>query len=168
MKKTLLICALIYSYINTQAQSPIKYTAKIETGYHFIFARLLKDMPEDGVSYHRPHGLSDGIDLSFVNGVSLRNNLRLGLGISYLDYKQMDGYAIFGDLEYLTGKRKVSPVFNIMIGKSYVNDISDNTFVDFTGGVEHKVGKKLSLQYKVGLRFVHHSVFLPVRIGARL
>lgn len=162
MKKTLLICGLIYCFISAQAQSPIKYTAKVETGYHSIFARLLKDMPED-----RWNGLSDGIDLSFVNGVSLRNSLRLGLGLSYLDYERMDGYAIFGDLEYLTGKRKVSPVFNIKIGKSYVNNISDNTFVDFTGGVEHKVGKKISLQYKVGLRFVHHSIFLPVRIGAR-
>lgn len=167
MKKTLLVCGLIYCFVHTHAQSQVRYTAKVETGYHFIFARLLKDMPEDGVPNHRRHGLSDGVDLSFVNGVSFRNNLRLGLGISYLNYKQMNGYAIFGDLEYLTGKRKVSPIFNIKIGKSNVNNISDNIFVDFTGGVEHKVWTKLSLQYKVGLRFVHNSIFLPVRIGAR-
>jgi len=167
MKKTLLCCALIYASINLYGQSQLKYTAKVEAGYHFIFARLLKDMPEDAVSYLRPHGISDGIDLSFVNGISFRNNLRLGLGIAYLNYKQINGYTIFGDLEYVVGKNKVSPVVNLKIGKSYVNNIGDNTFVDFTGGVEHKVGKKLSLQYKTGLRFVHHSIFLPILIGAK-
>jgi hypothetical protein len=84
-----------------------------------------------------------------------------------LNYKQINGYAIFGDLEYVAGKNKISPIVNLKIGKSYVNNIGDNTIVDFSGGVEHKVGKKLSLQYKTGLRFVHHSIFLPIRIGAK-
>ncbi len=167
MKRTLLCCTLIYVSLNLPAQSQIKYTGKVEAGYQFHLAMFLKDSPADEVQYHWWDGLQDGIDVSFVNGISLRNNLRFGVGISYLNYKQGNGYAVFGDMEFVATKNKVSPVVNLKIGKSYVNNIADNNFIDISGGVEHKVGQKLSLQYKTGLRFVHNSMFLPIRIGVR-
>ena len=171
MKKMLLICGLIYSFINTHAQSQIKYTAKIEAGYQFFLSRPVKyDIGEGWFGYQLGEK-PNGIDLSLINGISFKNNLRLGLGVSYLNYERINGYAVFGDLEYATTKAKISPLFNLKIGRSHINNQyingSTETVIDISGGVEHKVGKKLCLQYKAGFRFVHQSIFLPVRIGAR-
>ncbi|QNN43677.1 hypothetical protein [Pedobacter roseus] len=171
MKKTLLCCALIYASINTYAQSQIKYTAKIEAGYQFFLSRPIKYDVGEGWLGYQLNGKPNGIDLSFINGVSFRDNLRLGLGVSYLNYEHINGYSVFGDLEYITTKAKISPLFNLKIGRSHINNQYTNgstaTVVDFSGGVEHKIGAKLSLQYKAGFRFVHQSIFLPIRIGLR-
>ncbi|TBO43561.1 hypothetical protein [Pedobacter kyonggii] len=172
MKKMLLIGGLIYSFINTRAQSQIKYTAKVETGYQFFLSRPVRyDIGEGWLGYQLG-GKPNGVDLSLINGISFKNNLRLGLGVSYLNYERINGYAVFGDLEYVTAKAKISPLFNLKIGRSHINNQYTNgsteTFVDISGGVEHKVGKKLNLQYKAGFRFVHQSIFLPIRIGVRL
>jgi len=79
MKKMLLFGGLIYSFINTHAQSQIKYTAKVEAGYQFFLSRPVKyDIGEGWLGYQlgeRPNG----IDLSLINGISFKNNLRLGL-----------------------------------------------------------------------------------------
>ncbi|ARS39104.1 hypothetical protein CA265_05205 [Sphingobacteriaceae bacterium GW460-11-11-14-LB5] len=171
MKRTLLCCTLIYVSLNLHAQSQIKYTGKIETGYHLFLARPLKIDIGEGWMGYQLGGTPNGVDLSLINGVSYKENLRLGLGISYVNYRGINGYSVFGDLEYVTVKARIAPVFNLKIGSSHINNQyangSTGTVVDFSGGVEHKVGKKLSLQYKAGFRFVHQSIFLPIRIGVR-
>ncbi|TCD17644.1 hypothetical protein EZ456_22775 [Pedobacter psychrodurus] len=171
MKKILFCSALVYASLNLCAQSQIKYTGKIETGYHIFLARPLKIDAGEGWMGYQLVGTPNGLDLSLVNGVSFKDNLRLGLGVSYLNYGGINGYSVFGDLEYVTIKARIAPVFNLKIGSSHINnqygDGSTETVVDFSGGVEHRVGKKLSLQYKAGFRFVHQSIFLPIRIGAR-
>jgi len=171
MKKTLIICGLIYSFFNTQAQSQVKYTAKLETGYQIFLSRPVKYDVGEGWLGYQLGGNPNGVDLSLVNGISFKNNIRLGLGVSYLNYDRINGYAVFGDLEYVTTNAKISPLFNLKIGGSHINNQypggSTDTFVDLSGGVEHKIGKKLCLQYKVGFRVAHQSIFLPVRIGAR-
>ncbi|SDE17444.1 hypothetical protein [Pedobacter soli] len=171
MKKTLLVCGLIYCFVNSQAQSPIKYTAKVEAGYHLFLSRPLKIDAVDGGIGYQLGGKPNGLDLSLVNGISLKRNVRLGLGISYLNYEGINGFSVFGDFDYVIIKASLAPVFNLKLGSSHINNqyVNGSTvaFVDFSGGVEHKVGEKLSIQYKAGFRFVHQSIFLPIRIGAR-
>jgi hypothetical protein len=171
MKKILLCSVLVYASINAYAQSQIKYTAKVEAGYQFFLSRPVKYDVGEGWLGYQLGGKPNGVDLSLINGISFKNNLRLGLGVSYLNYERLNGYAVFGDLEYVTARAKISPLFNLKIGRSHVNNQyingSTETFVDISGGIEHKVWGKLSLQYKAGFRFVHQSMFLPVRIGAR-
>jgi hypothetical protein len=171
MKKTLLISVLICSFINAPAQSQIKYIGKVEVGYHIFLSRPVKYDVGEGWLGYQLGGKPNGVDLSLVNGVSFKNNLRLGLGVSYLNYEGINGYSIFGDLEYAATGGKMYPVFNFKSGRSHINNQYQNgateTFIDLSGGIEHKVGKKLCLQYKAGFRVVHQSIFLPIRIGAR-
>jgi len=169
MKKILLMSTLVYISISVHAQ--IKYTAKIEAGYHLFLSRPIKADAGEGWKGYELNNKPNGIDLNIVNGISLKNNFRIGVGVGYLNYEGINGYSIFGDLEYAGSGSKFAPLFNLKIGSSHINNQYENgstsTFVDLSGGVEHKIGEKMSLQYKVGFRAVHQSIFLPIRIGAR-
>jgi len=171
MKKIFLCFVLVNVFLTVAAQSLVKYTGKVETGYHFFLSRPLKADAGEGWKGYQLNNNPAGIDLNIVNGISFRNNLRLGLGAGYLNYEGTKGYAVFGDLEYLTSGTKTSPLFNLKIGRSHINNQYDGgstgSFVDVSGGVEHQVFKKVSLQFKAGFRFVHQSIFLPVRVGIR-
>jgi len=169
MKKIILFLLFISAFSN--ANSQFRYTAKIESAYHIFLSRPVRvDAGLDWRGYElaeRPNGFEVGV----VNGVSFKGNFRFGLGLSYLNYEGINGNSIYGDVEVATSKARLSPVFNLKIGRSHINnqyeDGSTSSFVDISGGLERKVSEKISLQFKLGFRAVHQSIFFPIRIGAR-
>lgn len=169
MKKILL--SISFSLLVMTSFSQIKYAAKVETGYHIFLSRPIKVEPGSDWRGYQLNNNQGGIDLSFINGVSFKNNLRLGIGVGYLNYEGINGYSFFGDIEFATSKDRVSPLFNLKIGQSHINNQYNNgstdSFVDFGVGIEYRISKKFGLQVKAGFRFVHQSAFLPIRIGAR-
>jgi len=169
MKKNSLLLIFICLSLMTNAQ--IRYTAKVEAGYEFFLSRPVKVDPGPDWRGYQLDKEPNGLDVSVINGLSFNEYLRLGLGVGYLKYGKIDGYSIFCDLECITSKDKVSPLFNLKIGRSHINnqydDGSTDSLVDFTAGVEHRISKKISLQYKAGFRFVHQSIFLPIRMNVR-
>lgn len=173
MKRTLLAILLFFT-ISFGAKSQIKYTVKFEGGYQNFLSRNFEVYPgPDWKGYDLGENLG-AVDVSLVNGISYRDNLRLGVGVGYLRYnKNINGYSLFGDLEYVFGRKKVRPLLNLKIGRNYItNDYQQEEIpfdiVDVTAGAEVKLGQKLSGQFKLGLSFVGASYqFLPIRLGLR-
>ncbi|WP_316795660.1 hypothetical protein [Pedobacter agri] len=169
MKKFLF--SLIFGLVCLAGNAQIKYTGKVEIGRQIFLSRPIRVDPGPGWRGYQLNNNQSGLDLSIINGISFKNNLRLGFGVGYLNYEGINGYSFFGDLEFATSKDKVSPLFNLKIGQSHINNQYDNgstdSFVDFGAGIEYRISKKIGLQVKAGFRFVHQSIFLPIRIGAR-
>lgn len=167
--------ALILSFIIPfVVKSQLKYTAKLEVGYqNFLQRNFEVDPGPDWKGYDLGEDLG-AFDVSLVNGISYRDNLRLGFGVGYLNYnRNINGYTLFGDLEYVFASKKVRPLLNLKVGRNYItNDYQQEEvpfdIVDVALGIETKIKQKLSGQLKVGLNFVGVSYqFLPIRLGLR-
>jgi|GEM_PF-6601209 len=153
-------------------KSQIRYSAKLETGFQKFLSRgMVREAELDWKGYQLGDA-NNGFDIGFVNGISFKEYFKIGLGVEYVNYDGISGYGIYGDLEATTTKNETSPLFNLKIGRSHVNngyeEGSDVTFVEILGGVERKMTKKLAFQAKIGLRFMHEfSVYLPLKVGLR-
>lgn len=173
MKKTFLILFSLFT-ISFIAKSQVKYTVKLEAGYENFLSRNFEvDAGPDWKGYDLGENLG-AVDVSLVNGISFKDKLRLGFGIGYLSYNSnINGYTLFGDLEYVFGSKKVKPLLNFKVGRNYIsNDYQQEKtpfdIVDVALGVETRLAQRLSGQFKVGLSFVGASYqFLPIRLGLR-
>jgi len=169
MKKLLLSIAFSLTLVSCFSQ--IRYTAKVETGYQIFLSRPVRVDPGPGWRGYQLNNNQGGLDVSVINGISFKENLRLGLGLGYLNYEGINGYSFFGDLEYAASKDRVSPLFNLKVGQSHIKNQYDkgstDSFVDFGAGVAYRISKKIEIQAKAGFRFAHQSMFLPIRLGAR-
>lgn len=173
MKKTFLAILLLF-VISFAAKSQLRYTVKLDAGYQNFLSRNFEvDPGPNWKGYDLGESLG-AVDVSLVNGVSYRDNLRLGVGVGYLSYdRNISGYSLFGDLEYAFGSKKVRPLLNLKVGRNYItNDYRQEEIpfdiVDVTAGAEVKLGQKLLGQFKLGLSFVGASYqFLPIRLGLR-
>lgn len=173
MKKTFLTVLSFFAIVSI-AKSQFKYTAKFEIGYQNFLSRNFEvDAGPDWKGYDIGENLG-AFDMGLVNGISIKNNLRLGFGAGLLTYeKNINGYMLFGDLEYVFGSKRVKPLLNLKIGKNYItNNYKEEKesydIVDVAVGAETKISNVLSGQFKVGLNFVGGSYqFLPIRLGLR-
>jgi hypothetical protein len=169
MKKlTLLLLVISYCY---SAKSQFKYTAKIETSYQLFLGSPIKYDAGPGWRGYQLDKMQNGLEIGVVNGVSFNDNYRLGIGTSYLNYEGINGYSIYGDLEILTSKGKTPPVFHLKVGRSHINNQYENgntgNFFEVGGGIERKISRIVSLQFKIGFRFAHDSILFPISIGTR-
>ncbi len=170
MKNTFLILLLLCAV--SVVKSQVSYSAKLETGFQKFLSRGMVVSAGPGWKGYDLEGANNGFDIGLVNGISFKEYFKIGLGVEYLKYDGINGYSIYGDLEATTTKSKTSPLFNLKIGKSHVNnqyeDGSDATFVEILGGIERKVIQKLALQLKIGFRFMHQfSVYFPIKVALR-
>ena len=160
--------AFVHLLLN--AQSQIKYSGKVETGYHLYLSTPIHYEIGPGWKGHHLSERPNGAEINVVNGISYNSVFRAGLGIGYVNYEGINGYSVFGDLEYAT-QGKVAPLFNFKVGKSHINnqydDGHDDTLVEISLGAEWKMSKNTRLQLKGGFRYVHETFSLPIRIGVR-
>jgi hypothetical protein len=114
----------------------------------------------------------DGIDLNMVNGISLfENRFFAGAGIGYQNFEGINGITVFGDIEYLPLKSKLTPLLNIKVGYDHIwNQYEGGTGTalgEFTAGIDYKLSEKLNMFLKSGMLFTQQAFFIPVKIGIR-
>ncbi len=175
MKQIILLIIVLLSFNSFDAKSQLKYTAKFELGFQKFLSRGFEVDPGPGWKGYDLGENLDAKDLVLVNGVSYSEKLRFGFGIGYLSYaRNINGYMLFGDLEYVFGRKRFRPLLNLKMGRNYIsNDLTKEEIpfdiVDVAIGVETKIGQKLFGQFKLGLNFVGGSYqFMPIRLGLRI
>jgi hypothetical protein len=114
----------------------------------------------------------DGIDLNMVNGISLfENRFFAGAGIGYQNFEGINGITVFGDIEYLPLKSKLTPLLNIKVGYDHIwNQYEGGTGTalgEFTAGIDYKLSEKLNMFLKSGMLFTQQAFFIPIKIGIR-
>lgn len=164
---TILICLLAINQTDTIAQ--IRYSGKIEAGYLPFTATTIRG---DGGLQSALKENQNGKEISVINGVKFRDRLFVGVGAGYLNFEGTKGYSIFGDIDFLVSKTKLSPLINFRAGHSKIinQEEKDNTSgtVEFGFGVNYKAANRLNIYLKVGAAFAHNASYTPIRIGVAL
>lgn len=153
------------------ACSQIKYQGKIETGYLNFQRRMIRVDPGPGWKGYNLNKDQNGVDISLINGIALKEKIFVGIGLGYLNFEGINGVSIFGDFDYLPLKKKISPILNLKIGYSRINNQYENgtgtVLAEFGGGVNYKLKQRLSIYLKSGVLFTQQSSFIPLRCGVK-
>ncbi len=106
------------------------------------------------------------------NGIKFSQNFYAGIGLSYLNFKGIQGVAYYLDTEILTSPKRFSYLINVHIGRTHVwNSYAGGTgtgLFQLSLGGQYKLTEKLSLYTKVGIMLTQQSALIPITLGIRL
>lgn len=188
-----LALSFILATVTTQAQfrqdrHDVEYMIKAEMGY----MPFISNLGHEGDYGYIINDLRHGVGLNVINGVNIKQDFFLGLGLGYnLIAKPADitGFNIgngwhcpmgFIDFDYRPLNEEWAPMFGARLGASYL--MSDgpygNTlkpYVEVLTGVNwffrHEVRNMernyMSLYMELGFAYTQQTCYLPVRIGVR-
>lgn len=164
----ILMISLIFILSNNGA-AQIRYSGRLEAGYLPYLARTLTVDPGPNWKGYPLKSNQNGIELSAINGVRFKEKLFIGAGVGYLNYQGLSGYSIFGNVEYLVTRKKLSPLLNFRAGSSkiynqYENGSTTGTLA-FNFGLNYKATKKINLNLQGGIAFAFGASFTPIRFG---
>ncbi len=152
------------------AMAQITYSGKLEVGY-LNFQHTIVDIdPGPGWKGYNLDNNQNGKELNFANGISFWETKGFaGLGFGYQNFEGIDGIACYSEFQYKPLNRKLSPLFNLMLGYDHIwNQYENGTgsiLFEPTIGVDFKVTKKISIFLRSGLLVTQQSSFLPFIIG---
>lgn len=163
---------LFLTIISFSSYSQVRYGGKAETGflkYRYQLVQYDIDPESEWEGYYLDKE-QDGIDINLTNGISLfEKRFFAGIGIGYQNFEGINGITVFGDIEYLLLKSRVTPLLNIKIGYDHIwnqyEGGTGTTIVEFAAGVNYKITEKLSFYLKSGILFTQQSSLIPIRIG---
>lgn len=170
MRFLIFIVFLIHLAHHTSGQ--IKYNLRTEIGT-LIFQNTTVDV-EPGPNW-RGYNLNEeqnGLSFDIINGISLNNKVFIGLGIGYLNFEGINGYAIFGDLQYLPLNSKLTPLINLKIGTNHIWNQYENgqqsVNFELSGGISYKLKNNFSIYITSGLLLTQQAFLIPIRLGVRI
>jgi hypothetical protein len=83
----------------------------------------------------------------------------------------IDGVAIFGDLEYVPLKKRLTPILNLRLGYNHIWNQYEGgkgtMHTEFGLGINYKIKENLGLYIKSGIMITQQSLFLPLTLGFR-
>ena len=165
---------LVLTFISVESYSQVRYARKMEAGFmNFRYNTVQYDMdPNSDWKGDYLNKEQNGIDLNMVNGISLfEKRFFAGAGIGYQNFEGINGITVFGDIEYLPLKSKLTPLLNIKVGYDHIwNQYEGGTGTalgEFTAGIDYKLSEKLNIFLKSGMIFTQQAFFIPVKIGVR-
>ncbi len=171
MRKIYALLVLL-TFITIDLHSQVKYSGKVESGFLMYRFRLINYDMDPGYDWkgYNLDQKQDGIDLNLINGISLfEKRLFAGAGIGYQNFEGINGITVFGDIEYLPLKSRLTPLLNIKIGYDHIwNQYDGGTGTalgEFTAGINYKLNEKLNVFLKSGILFTQQSSLVPIRIG---
>lgn len=171
MKKITTII-LILTTFGLQLYSQIDYFGKVECGYLFFQNTTINVDPGPNWKGYNLNDEQDGIDINLMNGVSFKNMFFTGLGLGYVNFEGINGFSIFGDLEYLPLKSKLTPLINMKIGYNHIwNQYENGTgsaLVELGGGINYQLTEKMGIYLQSGLLVTQQSFLIPIRIGIKI
>lgn len=152
------------------SKSQIKYTAKVEYSSLEYITTLIRYETDRSDPYYLDERVN-GKEINFVNGINIRERAIVGVGVSYLNFEKIKGFATTIDLEYLVLKTKLSPLLNFRYGRDYLKNQFDvhksSAIGGFDFGINYKPIKVLQFYAKGGVVFTHNTSFYTWRGGIR-
>jgi hypothetical protein len=150
----------------------VQFSGRIETGYqHYLFRTITVDPGPDWKGYNLNEKQS-GFNITSINGLTYgKKKLFAGIGLGYLNFEGFGGVSIFGDIEYLQSKNKISPLFDFRFGYGHLwNQYEGGKGTMHTEiglGINCKYKEKSAFYIKSGLLKTQQSLLLPVTVGFR-
>jgi hypothetical protein len=169
MRKIILGLLIFFAFVQN-GLTQVEYSGKVETGYlKFIGNTIDVDPGPDWKGYHIEN--ENGIDLSLINGIKLKNKIFTGIGLGYLNFEGNEGYSIFADLEYLPLKSRLTPLLNMKMGYNHLwNQYEKGTGTglgEFCIGLNYRMTEKMDIYAKSGFTMTQQSLLIPIRLGIR-
>ncbi|KQM65291.1 hypothetical protein ASE74_10530 [Pedobacter sp. Leaf216] len=162
---------LLFTSIACNSYCQVKYSAKAEFGHLYYGSQLIR---YERVEPSTSDFLTDkggGNEINLINGIILNRFLFMGIGLSYLKLNNANGVAPSLDVELLANQKKLSPLFNLKLGQSFLkNDMGrkkSSTFGEFDFGLNYHLVPQLSTYAKVGIQITQNTSFLSIRGGVR-
>ena len=164
------IIFLIWLPIVTEAQ--VRYSGRIETGYQQYFFRTITVDPGPNWKGYNLDEKQNGFNITSSNGLTFANGkLFTGIGLGYLNYEGIDGISIFGDLEYLPLKNKLTPLFNLRLGYNHIWNQYEGgrgtMHTEFGLGLNYRLSEKFGIYIKTGMLLTQQSFLIPITLGFR-
>jgi hypothetical protein len=114
----------------------------------------------------------NGLSFDIINGISFKDKLQVGIGVGYLNFEGINGYSVFGDLQYLPLNSRLTPLVNLKIGSSHIWNQYENgqrsLMFDFSAGLSYKVKDNFSIYLTGGLLLTQQAFLIPIRLGVKL
>lgn len=170
MKKTLLSFSLFIGFL-VPSYGQIKYAGKVETGFLTYLTNTITVDADFGWKGYHLDDSQNGIDFNIINGISIKKDFFIGVGLGYLNFQGIHGYSVFSDFEYCYSKPKVSPLTNLKIGYNRIyNQYEGGTIgvpVEIGFGINYKYNEKIRISAQSGFLITQQSFLIPIRVGVR-
>ncbi len=168
--KTLLTTFALLLCLTMATKAQTSYSGRIEIGYLNYFFRTITVDPGPNWKGYNLDNRQNGFNFTSVNGVTFKDRkLFTGIGLGYLNFEGIDGVAMFGDLEYLPLKKRLTPILNLRLGYNHIwNQYEGGTgtmHTEFGLGINYKIKEKFGLYIKSGILMTQQSFLLPLTLG---
>lgn len=195
MKKINVLLALFIVLSATTAQAQfrqdrhdVEYMFKADLGYMPFISNLGKE----GDYGYINNDLRHGVGLNIINGVNIKQDFFVGLGLGYTFVAQpstITGFDFgagwhcpmaFLDFDYRPLNEEWAPMFGTRLGASYMMtdgpyNNSLKPYVEFSAGVNwffrHEVRNMernyMSLYLELAFAYMQQTCYLPLRFGVR-
>ncbi|MFA6276761.1 MAG: hypothetical protein WC622_08430 [Pedobacter sp.] len=163
------ILSFLFSITGFICCAQLNYSSRLEIGYLPYLSQTIKVEPGPTWKGYELDNKQNGLQISAINGINIKERLFVGVGVSYLNYEGINGYSFFGDIKFLTSKKRLSPLLNFRAGDSKLNNQYENGSksgtVEFAAGINYKMTSRFNIYAKAGFMFAHGATFSPIRIG---
>lgn len=151
--------------------SQIEYYGKAESGYSVNLATIVQVDPGPNWKGYYLNGQQNGLELNLVNGIKVSNVFGMGGGIGYLNYQGIDGVSIFGIIDFLQKRKRLSAIGNLRIGYNHIWNQYENGsgggFLELGAGCSYPISDKLSVYLQSGISVRLQAAFFPLKIGVQ-
>lgn len=167
-----LLSIFLFSIFNFSSLAQIRYAGKIEGSYFIYNYTTIQVEPGPGWKGYNIDDESNGVGFSCSNGISIFNNkLYTGVGFGYLNFKSIQGYSLYADVNYSPFKSKVNPFLNLNVGYSHLNNQYENGtrtgLVNIGAGLNFNLNKTRAIYLQSGLMFTQQAMLLPITLGLK-
>lgn len=163
------ILSFLFSITAFVCCAQLNYSSKLELGYLPYLTQTIRVEPGPTWKGYELDNKQNGLQISSINGINVKGRLFVAVGVGYLNYEGINGYSFFGDIEFLTSKKRLSPLLNFRAGHSKLNNQYENGSksgtIEFAAGLNYKATKRFNIYAKAGFMFAHGASFAPIRIG---
>jgi hypothetical protein len=168
----LLLFLLLLTHFSQNSFGQIKYNLRTEIGsLQFQYTIINVDPGPNWRGYNLNEN-QNGLSLDLINSISVKNKILIGLGVGYLNFEGINGYSIYGDLQYLQLASRLTPLLNLKIGSNHIfNQYENGTqsgMLEFSGGLSYKLKENLNVYIASGLLFTQQALIIPIRLGIRI
>jgi len=171
-KMRFLVFFLFFIHFSHYTSGQIKYNLRTEIGTLSFQNTTIDVDPGPNWRGYNLNEEQNGLSLDIINGISLNNKLFIGLGIGYLNFEGINGYSIFGDLQYLPLNSKLTPLINLKIGSNHIWNQYENgkqsVMFELSGGISYKLQDNFSIYLTSGLLLTQQAFLIPIRLGIRI
>lgn len=168
-----------------QNRPPVEYMFKFSAGY-MPFVSNLGNPGENG---YYINDLRHIVNANVINGINIRQDFFLGLGLGYGYVAPTDNFTtagwhsamVFADFDYRPIDQEWAPMVEAKVGAHYMMSDTpyENTltpYIELSTGINwffcYKVRNMernyMSMFFELGFAYTQQTTFIPLRIGVRL